>query len=147
MGHERWELRNDLGGREHERPSEERDRHDRHDQRARRAHRAAKNLCTEVRQPGAVRTAPAPILQDREQDALVQLRGGARRGQRPQQTEDPGAPADLGSARGAALDVGGQACRVRRFQLVEQERVDQVTGARAIQGVANLRVRHNPYMT
>ena len=54
---------------------------------------------------------------------------------------------DLGGARRAAFDVGGQTCRVGWFELVEQERIDQGTGACAVEGVANRRVRHIPYMT
>ena len=56
-------------------------------------------------------------------------------------------PADLGGARGTALDVGRQSGGVGRLELVEQERIDQVAGARAVQGLVALRVRHIPYMT
>jgi hypothetical protein len=92
-------------------------------------------------------TATASILERGQQDPLVQVCCGSGRWQRPEQTQDPGAPADLGGAGRAAFDVGGQTCRVRWFELVEQERIDQGTGACAVEGVANRRVRHTIYMT
>ena len=144
---ERWELRHHLGGGEHKCPAEQRDRQDGHDEGARRAHRAAQDLRAEVGQPGAMLVAAPAVLERGEQDPLVQVRHGARRGQRAEEAEDPGAAADLGGARRAALDVGGQARGVGRFELVEQERVDQVASARAVQGMAAVRVRHIPYMT
>jgi hypothetical protein len=94
-----------------------------------------------------VLVAASAVLERGEQNPLVQVRHGARRGQRTEEPEDPGAAADLGGARGAALDVAGQARGVSRFELVEQERADQVASTRAVQGTVALRVRHIPYMT
>jgi len=94
-----------------------------------------------------MRTATAPILERGQQDPLIQLRRGARHRQRTEQTQHASAPADLGGTRRATLDVAGQLCRVGRFELVEQERIDQGAGARTIQGAANVRVRHIRYMT
>ncbi len=91
-------------------------------------------------------TAPA-VLECGHQDPLIQVRHGSRRRQRTEEAEHAGAPADLGGAGRAALDVSGQARGVGGLQLVEQERVDQVAGAHTIQAVADLRVRHNLYMT
>ena len=90
--------------------------------------------------------APA-ILEGRDQDPLVEVRHGARSAKRAEQAEHPGAAADLRGTRGAALDVGGQPGGVSWFELVEQERVDQVAGMRAVQGMVAARVRHIPYMT
>ena len=91
-------------------------------------------------------TAPA-VLERGDQDPLIEVGHGTRGGQRTEQAEDPCAPADLGGARRAALDVGGQLRGVCRFELVEQERVDQIAGTRAVQGMVAVRVRHIPYMT
>ena len=87
------------------------------------------------------------ILNHGEQDSLVQVRRRARCWKRAKQPEHASAAPDLSSTGGAALDVGGQPCGVGRVKLVEQERVDQVVSARAIQRVATVRVRHNTYMT
>jgi hypothetical protein len=94
-----------------------------------------------------MRSAAAPILERGDQDPLVQFRRGAWRRQRAEQAQDASAPADLGGTRCAALDVARQTRRIRRFELIEQERVDQGAGARTIQGAANVRVRHITYMT
>ena len=91
--------------------------------------------------------AAAAVLERGDEDALVQVRHGPRRAQGPEQPENPGAPADLGRAGRAALDVGRESRGVARFELVEQERVDQVAGARAVQGMVAVRVRHILYMT
>jgi hypothetical protein len=87
------------------------------------------------------------ILEGRNQDPLVEVRHHAWRPQRPEESEDAGAPTDLGGAGGTALDVGGQSSRVCRLELVEQERVDQVARSRTVQGMVAERVRHIPYMT
>ena len=147
LGDERRELRHELGGGEDERAAEQRDGEDGHDERARRAHRAAQDLRAQVGEPGVARPAAAAVLERGQQDPLVEVRRGSRRRQGPEEAQDPGASADLAGARRAALDVGGEACRVARFELIEQERVDQGPGARAIQGIANVRVRHTTYMT
>ena len=91
--------------------------------------------------------APSAVFECRDEDPFVQVRHGARCAQCPEQAEDPGAAADLGGAGRAALDVGGQPRGVARLQLVEQERVDQVAGARTVQGMVAERVRHILYMT
>ncbi len=93
------------------------------------------------------RSAPAAILERGQQDSLVEIRRGSRCRQSPEETQDAGASADLAGARRAALDMSGETRRVSRLQLIEQEGVDQRPGARAIQGIANMRVRHTPYMT
>lgn len=91
--------------------------------------------------------AARPVVQRRQQDAFVEVvcRLGERKG--AQQPEDAGAAADLGRAGGAALDVGGQARRIGRDQVIEQEQVDELAGVRAVQGGADVRVRHITYMT
>jgi hypothetical protein len=87
------------------------------------------------------------IVERSEQDPLVEIDGGPGNRQRAEQAEHPSAAADLGGAGRAALDVGGQAGGIGRRELIEQERIDQGAGTCAIQGVANVRVRHNIYMT
>jgi len=141
------EVRHDLRGSEHECPTQERDGHDRHDQRARRAHRATDDLGSEVGQPRVAIPAAGTIVERRQQDPLVEVvrRSGKREG--AQQPEHARAAADLGRARGAAFDVGGQARRIGRDQVIEQEQIDELTGVRAVQGGADVRVRHITYMT
>jgi hypothetical protein len=94
-----------------------------------------------------VQAATASIIERRQQDPLVQFRAGTCHRQRTEEAQDPGTPADLGGARCATLDVTRQARRICRFQLIEQERVDQGVGVRAIQGAADVRVGHIHYMT
>ena len=94
-----------------------------------------------------MRTATAPILEGGQQDPLIQLRRGTWHRQRTEQAQDASAPADLGGTGCTALDMARQARRVGRFELIEQERVDQGAGARTIQGAADVRVRHITYMT
>ncbi len=143
MRDEHGELRDG----EHEGPAQQRDGHDRDDQGAGGPHRPADDLRAQIRQPGAVLVAPAAILEGGDQDPFVQIGHRARGAQRPQESEDPRAPADLSRAGRAALDVRRQPRGVGRFELVEQERVDQVAGTRAVQGLVAERVRHTPYMT
>lgn len=88
-----------------------------------------------------------PIIDGREQDPLVEVRCGSRNGQRSKQTEHPRAAADLRCAGGATLDVGRQTRGVSRQEVIEQEEVDELACACAIQGVADVRVRHITYMT
>ncbi len=87
------------------------------------------------------------VVQRGEQDPLVEIRRRARNRKGAKQPQDPGAATDLRGAGRAALDVGGQPGCVARMELIEQERIDQRSGARAIQGVANMRLRHISYMT
>lgn len=90
---------------------------------------------------------PSAVFEGRDQDPLVDVRHGARSTQCPEQAEDPSAATDLGRTGRAALDVGGQSRGVGRLELVEQERVDQVAGMRAVQGGVAVRLGHIPYMT
>ena len=90
---------------------------------------------------------PSAVFECRDEDPLVEVGHRAWGAQRPEQPEDAGTAADLGGAGRATLDVGGQPRRVGRFQLVKQERVDQVAGMRAVQGMVAVWVRHIPYMT
>jgi hypothetical protein len=91
-------------------------------------------------------TAPA-ILERGDQDPFVQVRHRARRAERSEQAEDAGAAADLGGTGRTALDVRRQPGGISRFELVEQERVDQVAGTRTVHGMVARRVRHILYMT
>lgn len=91
--------------------------------------------------------APGAVVQGGDQDPLVQVRRGPRHRQGAQQPQDARAAADLGGAGGATLDVGGQPGGICRSELIEQEGVDERTSACAIQGVADMRVRHITYMT
>jgi hypothetical protein len=147
MRNERRELRNDLRGSEDERRAKQRDRRDGDHQRARRPHRAADDLGSKVGQPGTVLVASPTVFEGGDEDPLVKVRHRTRRAERSQQAQDPGAPADLRRTGGATLDMGCQPRGVCRLQLIEQERVDQVAGTRAVQGVVAVRVRHNLYMT
>ena len=91
--------------------------------------------------------APSAVFERGDEDPLVEVRHGPRRAKGPEQAQNPRAPADLGRAGRATLDVGRESRGVARFELVEQERVDQVAGARAVQGMVAMRVRHILYMT
>ena len=91
--------------------------------------------------------APDAIIQGGEQDPLIHAGRRPRRGQRANERQDEGAAADLGRAGRTAPDVGGEPGSVGRLELIEQERVDERTGAFAVQGVAEGRVRHISYMT
>ena len=43
--------------------------------------------------------------------------------------------------------MGGQSGSIGCTEVIEQERIDELTSVRAIQSVADGRVRHNTYMT
>lgn len=146
-GNEWWKLQDDLRRGEDERSAEQGNRQDRDDQRPGRAHRAANHLRAQVRQPRALRAPAGPLVEGGHQDALIEVRRGMRHVQRAEEAQDAGAAADLDGAGGTPLDVERQARGVGRVQLIEQERVDQRSGARAIEGVADLWVRHTTYMT
>jgi hypothetical protein len=90
---------------------------------------------------------PGPIVEGGEQDALIQVRCWSRNRQGPKQTKHASAASDLRRAGGATLDVGRQARGVGREEVIEQEEIDELAGACAIQGVADVRVRHIRYMT
>jgi hypothetical protein len=94
-----------------------------------------------------VLAASPAILESGDQDPFVEVRHRAWRGQRPQQGEDSSASTDLRRTRRTTLDMRRQARRVRRVELIEQECVDQFSRMGAVQGVATVRARHNPYMT
>jgi len=87
------------------------------------------------------------IVQCRQQDAFIKVRGGTRDWQRPEQSKDARAAADLGRARGTTLDVGRETRGIGSEEVIEQERIDEFAGVRAVQGVADVRVRHITYMT
>jgi hypothetical protein len=82
-----------------------------------------------------------------EQDPLVEVDRWPWNRQRAEQPEHAGAASDLRCARRATLDVSGQAGGIGRTELIEQECIDERSGACAIQGVANVRFRHIRYMT
>ena len=90
---------------------------------------------------------PRPIVQCREKDPLVQVKGRSRDRQRSEEPQDAGAASDLRGAGRAALDMGGQACGVGRTELIEQECIDERAGSCAVQGLASVRCRHITYMT
>jgi hypothetical protein len=87
------------------------------------------------------------IVQGREQNALVEVSCRPWNRERAQQPQDAGAAADLGRAGSTTLDVGGQPRGICRAELIEQERIDERTGACAVQDGADVRVRHITYMT
>ena len=87
------------------------------------------------------------IVQRSEQDPLIEIDRRPWGRKRTEQAEHPGAAADLRGARCATLDMPSQASGISRTELVEQECIDERTGACAVQGVANVRVRHITYMT
>ena len=91
--------------------------------------------------------APSAVIECRPQDPFIEVRRGPRDRQRAEQGEDPCAAADLGRTGGAALDLRGEMGGVRRAEVIEQERIDELASVRAIQSVADVRVRHNTYMT
>ena len=90
---------------------------------------------------------PGAIVEGRQQDPLVEVWRGTRNRQRPEQAQHTRAAADLGRAGGAPLDVRGETRRIGRQEVIEQEQIDELSGACAIQGVADVRVRHIRYMT
>jgi hypothetical protein len=80
---------------------------------------------------------PASPIRDRGRvDPLVEVRRGRRRRQAAEQRQEPGGPADLGSAGRASLDVGREARGVRLEQVVHEERVDQAARGSVIEGLA-----------
>jgi hypothetical protein len=91
--------------------------------------------------------ATGAIVQCRQQDAFVEVRGGTRDRQRPEQSQDARAAADLGRARGTTLDVSRETGGIGREKVIEQERIDEFAGVRAVQGMTDVRVRHITYMT
>ena len=91
--------------------------------------------------------AASAIVQRRQQDALVEVRRGSRSRKRPEQPQDARGAADLGRARGTTLDVGRETRGIGRQEVIEQEQIDEIAGVRAVQGVADVRVRHITYMT
>ena len=84
------------------------------------------------------------ILEGRHQDALVEIGGWARHRERTEEAQDARAAADLSRAGRAGAHMRGEAGGFARIELIEQERVDEVSGARAVQGV---RRGHVLYMT
>jgi hypothetical protein len=93
------------------------------------------------------RVTPDTIVQRGHQDPLIQVVGRTRDGERAKETEHAGAAADLGRAGGATLDVGRETRRIGRQEVIEQEQVDELAGACAIEGGTDVRVRHITYMT
>ena len=87
------------------------------------------------------------IVDSREEDALIEIRCWTWNRQGSQQPEHPRATADLGRAGRAALDMGGQTRRIGCDQVIEEEEIDELPGACAIQGGADGRGRHITYMT
>jgi len=87
---------------------------------------------------------PRAIVQCREQDPLVQVGCGARNRQRSEEAQHACAAADLGRAGRATLYVGRQARGIGGQEVIEQEQVDELAGACAVEDV---RVRHIRYMT
>lgn len=84
---------------------------------------------------------PGPIGDRGRVDPLVQVGSGRRRRQAAEQRQEPRRPADLGRAGRASLDVDGEPRRVRREQVVHQERVDQLARGSVIEGLAGGRSR------
>ena len=76
----------------------------------------------EVGQPRIARVASGTIVQGGQQDPLVEVGRRARNRQRAEEPEHARAAADLGRARGATLDVGGQARGIGGREVIEQER-------------------------
>ena len=93
------------------------------------------------------RVALDSIVQCGHQDPLINVVRRAWNRQRTNETEHAGAAADLGRAGGATLDVGRKTRRISRHEIIEQEQVDELAGACAIQGGTDVRVRHITYMT
>jgi hypothetical protein len=87
---------------------------------------------------------PGAIVEGGDQDPLVEVACGTRDGQRSKKSEHARAAADLGRAGGTTLDVGRKTSGINGQEVIEQERVDEFSGVRAVQGV---RVRHITYMT
>ncbi len=82
-----------------------------------------------------------------QQDPLVDVRRRRRRGEAAEEGQEPGRPADLRLAGGAALDVGREASGVDGGELVRQVRVDQATRVGVVESsVTGRRVAHNLYM-
>jgi hypothetical protein len=84
---------------------------------------------------------PSPIRDGGSEDPLVEVRRRRRRWQAAEQRQEPRGPADLGRAGRASLDVGCQARGVLLGQVVHEERVDQTTCAKVIEGLARGRSR------
>jgi hypothetical protein len=87
------------------------------------------------------------VVQGRQEDPFIEIDRGTGDGQRTQQPEHAGAPADLRGTCRTTLDVGGQAGGIGRPELIEQERIDERSSPSTVQRVANVRVRHITYMT
>lgn len=87
---------------------------------------------------------PRSILEGRHQDALVEIGGWAGHRERTEQAQDARAATDLRRAGRAAAHMGGEAGGFARVELIEEERVNEVSGARAVQGVRRC---HVLYMT
>ena len=91
--------------------------------------------------------ASSAVVQRGQEDPLIEVCRGPRDRQRDEQGEDPCAAADLGRTDGAALDMGGEIGGVSCAEVIEQEGIDELASVRAIQGVADVWVRHIIYMT
>jgi hypothetical protein len=88
-----------------------------------------------------------PIVEGRQQDPLVKIRSRPWHRERSKQTEDSRAAADLRRAGWATFDVGRKTRGIGSKEVIEKEQVNEIAGARAIQVVADWRVRHIAYMT
>jgi hypothetical protein len=93
------------------------------------------------------RVALDAIVERGHQDPLIQVVGRTLDGKRAHEAEHAGAAADLGRAGSTSLDVGRQARRVSRHEVIEQEQIDELASACAIEGGTDVRVRHITYMT
>ena len=91
--------------------------------------------------------ASSAVIECGQEDPLIEVRRGSRDRQRAEQAQDPRAAADLGRTGGAALDMRGESGGVSCAEVIEQEGINELASVRAIQGVADVRVRHIIYMT
>ncbi len=87
---------------------------------------------------------PAGSVRKRgDEDPLVQVRRGPRRGEGREEGEDAAAATELRRARGAGMEVGGQAGRGGGVQIVDEIRVDEAARGDVVDGMLG----HTMYMT
>ena len=91
--------------------------------------------------------AALPIGQGGEQDSLVEIRRGGRRGQRTEQLDELGGAAELGRAGDAAGEVFTQRLTGVGRQFVEEEGIDQAARGRTVKRLARVGRLHTLVMT
>jgi hypothetical protein len=87
------------------------------------------------------------VAEGGDEDPLVEVGRGGRRGEAAEEGQEPRGPADLGGAGRAVPDVGRQAGGVERGEVVHEERVDETARLGVLKGLAtDRRVAHTLYM-